>query len=125
LRSGHVAFAADILFGTVITGPGRCRLRAAQIFLNAISPEILGAKSPESAADPTNTQASDFKGEPMPCPVCGCSVGEFRSTDSVETHGLDCGPYEYFHEEYVICRGCDERFDLAEWSAAEPDMDVT
>lgn len=60
----------------------------------------------------------------MPCPLCGCSVGEFRSADSVETHGLDCGPYEYFHEEYVICRGCDERFDVGEWSAAEPDIDV-
>jgi hypothetical protein len=61
----------------------------------------------------------------MPCPDCGCSAGEFRSTDSVETHGLDCGPYEYFHEEYVICLGCDECFDVAEWSAAaEPDTDV-
>jgi hypothetical protein len=57
----------------------------------------------------------------MPCPDCGCSVGEFRFADSIETHGLDCGPYEYFHEEYVICRGCGRRFDTAEWSAAESD----
>ena len=57
----------------------------------------------------------------MPCPDCGCSVGEFRFADSVETHGLDCGPYEYRYEEYIVCRGCDGRFDLEEWSAAEPD----
>ena len=60
----------------------------------------------------------------MPCPDCGCLVGEFRSAHSVETHGLDWGPYEYFYKEYVICRGCDERFDVAEWSAAEPNMDI-
>jgi len=50
-------------------------------------------------------------------------VGEFRFAHSVETHGLDCGPYEHFYEEFVICRGCDGRFDPSDWSAAEPNMD--
>jgi hypothetical protein len=42
----------------------------------------------------------------MPCPECGCQVGEFRFANSVETPGLDCGPYEAFYEEFVICCGC-------------------
>jgi hypothetical protein len=54
----------------------------------------------------------------MPCPDCGCSVGEFHSTYSVEAHGLDRGPYETFHEEFVICRAYDGRFDVADWSVA-------
>jgi hypothetical protein len=33
----------------------------------------------------------------MPCPECGCLVGEFRFAHSVETHGLDCGPYESYY----------------------------
>jgi hypothetical protein len=52
----------------------------------------------------------------MPCPECGCQVGEFRFANSVETHGLDCGPYETLYEEVVICRGCDGRFDPNEWN---------
>ena len=60
----------------------------------------------------------------MPCPDCGCSVGEFRLAHSVKTHGLDCGPYETFYEEFVICRRCDGRFDPGEWSAAEPNLDL-
>jgi hypothetical protein len=48
----------------------------------------------------------------------------FRFADSIETHGLDCGPYETLYEEFMICRGCDGRFDPEEWSAAEPNMDL-
>jgi hypothetical protein len=51
-------------------------------------------------------------------------VGEFRFAHSVETHGLDCGPYETYYQEFVICRGGDGRFDVTDWSAAEPDMDL-
>jgi hypothetical protein len=51
-------------------------------------------------------------------------VGEFRFAHSIETHGSDCGPNETLCEEFVICRGCDERFDPEEWSAAEPKMDL-
>ena len=53
----------------------------------------------------------------MPCPDCGSPSGEFRVAESVETHGLDCGPYERFHEEFVICSDCDGRFDRADWDA--------
>ena len=60
----------------------------------------------------------------MPCPDCGCSVGEFRFAHSIETHGPDCGPNKTLCEEFVICRGCDERFDPEEWSAAGPKMDL-
>ena len=58
----------------------------------------------------------------MAGPDCGCSVGELRFAHS--THGLDCGPYETYYEEFVICRNCDGRFDVAEWSAAEPNLDL-
>jgi hypothetical protein len=42
----------------------------------------------------------------MPCPDCGSPAGQFRVAESIETHGLDCGPYERFYEEFVICPAC-------------------
>ena len=55
----------------------------------------------------------------MPCPDCGSPLGEFRVAESVETHGLDCGAYERFYEEFVICSDCDGRFDTADWDVGE------
>ena len=54
----------------------------------------------------------------MPCPDCGSPMGEFRVAESVETHGLDCGPYERFYEEFVIGSACRGQFDPADWAAA-------
>ena len=51
----------------------------------------------------------------MACPDCGSSLGESRFASSIETHGLDCGPYERFDEEYVVCRECGGRFDINDW----------
>ena len=51
----------------------------------------------------------------MACPDCGSSLGESRFASSIETHGLDCGPYERFDEEYVVCRECGGRFDIGDW----------
>src|SRR5258707_452586 len=51
----------------------------------------------------------------MACPDCGSSIGEFRIASSVETHGLDCGPYERFEQEYVVCQECGERCDIRNW----------
>ena len=54
----------------------------------------------------------------MPCPDCGSPFGGFRVAESVETHSLDCGPYERFYEEFVICSACGGRFDPADWNVA-------
>jgi len=51
----------------------------------------------------------------MACPDCGSPAGDFRFVTSVETHGLDCGPYETFNEEFIVCLACGGRFDLREW----------
>ena len=51
----------------------------------------------------------------MACPDCGSSAGEFRFATSVETHGLDCGPYETFNEEFIVCRECGGRYDICDW----------
>jgi hypothetical protein len=51
----------------------------------------------------------------MPCPECGSYDGELRGVTSVETHGLECGPYETFYEEFVVCSGCRSRVDVADW----------
>lgn len=42
------------------------------------------------------------------CPNCGAEA-EFKSMDAhlIETHGLDCGPYEEFHDEWLVCQECD------------------
>ena len=51
----------------------------------------------------------------MACPDCGSSTGDLRFVTSVETHGLDCGPYEVFNEEFVVCCGCGGRYDIRDW----------
>ena len=55
----------------------------------------------------------------MACPDCGSSFGEYRIASSVETHGLDCGPFERFEQEFIVCRECGERFDLHDWESAQ------
>jgi hypothetical protein len=54
----------------------------------------------------------------MACPDCGSSFGECRIASSIETHGLDCGPFERFEDEYVLCRECGGRFDMVDWDRA-------
>ena len=54
----------------------------------------------------------------MACPDCGSPEGDFRFVTSVETHGLDCGPYETFNEEFIVCLACGGRFDLREWDGS-------
>ena len=51
----------------------------------------------------------------MACPDCGSTAGDLRFATSVETHGLDCGPYERFNEEFIVCGGCGGRFDVCDW----------
>ena len=51
----------------------------------------------------------------MACPDCGSPIGDLRFATSVETHGLDCGPYERFNEEFIVCGGCGGRFDVCDW----------
>ena len=51
----------------------------------------------------------------MACPDCGSPIGDLRFATSVETHGLDCGPYETFNEEFIVCSGCGGRFDVCDW----------
>ena len=61
----------------------------------------------------------------MACPDCGSASVECRIASSVETHGLDCGPFERFEQEYVVCRECGGRFDIGDWeSIPEPPSDV-
>ena len=55
----------------------------------------------------------------MACPDCGCPSGEFRFATSIETHGLDCGPFERFDEEFIVCGGCGGRFDPRDWEETE------
>ena len=62
----------------------------------------------------------------MPCPECGSYDGELRAVTSVETHGLDCGPYETFYEEFIVCLNCGSRADISDWdceSAEKPEAD--
>ena len=51
----------------------------------------------------------------MACPDCRSSSGDFRFVTSVETHGLDCGPFERFNDEFIVCGECGGRFDVGEW----------
>ena len=53
----------------------------------------------------------------MACPDCGSPLGEFRVATSIETHGLDCGPFERFDEEFIVCQECGGRFDISDWDS--------
>ena len=50
----------------------------------------------------------------MICPVCANAgqevVLQFRESDVVETHGLECGPYEHWHYEWWECPECGAEF---------------
>lgn len=37
-----------------------------------------------------------------------------RRHDSVETHGLDCGPYEHFSDEWWECSICGAKYTYEE-----------
>jgi uncharacterized CHY-type Zn-finger protein len=54
----------------------------------------------------------------MACPDCGSSLGEFRIATSIETHGLDCGPFERFDQEFILCGNCGGKFDVDDWDDA-------
>jgi hypothetical protein len=55
----------------------------------------------------------------MACPDCGSPAGDLGFATSVETHGLDCGPYETFNEEFIVCRKCGGRYDVCEWDGTQ------
>ena len=61
----------------------------------------------------------------MACPDCGSPIGDSRFATSVETHGLDCGPYETLNEEFIVCGGCGGRFDVCDWDGTpEPRFEI-
>ena len=65
----------------------------------------------------------------MACPDCGSPLGEFRIATSIETHGLDCGPFERFEQEFILCQVCGGRFDVSDWDdtpelSEPPDADA-
>ena len=46
------------------------------------------------------------------CPECGQEVVMVpREADHLETHGLECGPYEHWHDEWWECPKCSAKFD--------------
>jgi Zn finger protein HypA/HybF involved in hydrogenase expression len=58
----------------------------------------------------------------MVCPDCGSSRGEIRTSTSIETHGLDCGPFERYEQVFIICLDCGSAFDLDDGRRGAPDV---
>lgn len=51
----------------------------------------------------------------MICPNCGDEASfEYHLHDWVETHGLDSGPYENCHQEWLECSECGAHTDAKE-----------
>lgn len=47
------------------------------------------------------------------CPECGAEVVlEYHAVDTVETHGLECGPYEHFLDQWYACPECGAKFAI-------------
>lgn len=59
---------------------------------------------------------TDLHGDLLMCPNCKGQLVA-KSHESVETHGLDCGPYERVHQCWWECSVCGERFDEEELQA--------
>lgn len=57
----------------------------------------------------------------MACPMCGCEEGCMDWSVHTETHGLDCGPYETWLEEFVVCQQCRRSIDVKEWDECIPE----
>jgi hypothetical protein len=56
------------------------------------------------------------------CPNCGkWATFSEHEADSVETHGLDCGPYEHWHEEWLTCDVCGAKTDVDELAQMNAD----
>lgn len=57
----------------------------------------------------------------MICPNCGVrATFTEHQEDCVETHGLDCGPYERWTETWLTCNECGAKTDDRELRAAQP-----
>ncbi len=53
------------------------------------------------------------------CPNCGKhATFTEHEADHVETHGLDCGPYERWHQEWITCDACGAETDWDEVNRA-------
>jgi len=61
----------------------------------------------------------------MKCPECQEGRLHFRSADYIETHGLDCGPYEHWCNEWFECSECGARFDPIELAACNEPRNLT
>ncbi len=71
--------------------------------------------------EPCTNPEHDHEGLLLICPNCGePSTFTPHQHDWVETHGLDCGPYEHCHQEWVKCDKCGANTDEAEIMAAQP-----
>ena len=58
------------------------------------------------------------------CPNCGQdAVFTEHSHSWVETHGLDCGPYEHCYQEWLVCGECGSRTDDEELAAVNQEED--
>jgi len=56
------------------------------------------------------------------CPNCGARAHfTEHHAHHVETHGLDCGPYEEYDEEWLTCGACGATTDAKELAEAQPD----
>jgi len=53
----------------------------------------------------------------MTCPECGKAELRFQEADSIETHGLEYGPYEHFHDGWWKCSACNARFTAEDLEA--------
>lgn len=45
---------------------------------------------------------------------CECTRLRYCDSWHVETHGLDCGPYERWHEHWWQCMDCGAKWDESE-----------
>ena len=77
-------------------------------FCSAERVTIAGSMTP---ADTRSTISPVWALRPSP-------AGDLRFATSVETHGLDCGPYETFNEEFIVCRECGWRY-VCEWDGTQ------
>jgi hypothetical protein len=66
-------------------------------------------------------ECEELYGKELEYPDHECSDNAvWRYADHTETHGLDCGPYEHWHEEWWKCSICCQQIDEADMRSAAP-----
>jgi len=86
--------------------------------LRSAHPEVYDIRDDDSRIEGKVREIREAFDGREECPNCGKRADfKERSSHNVETHGLDCGPYETWDETWLVCSECGAETDAKEIAA--------